>query len=177
MLITGVTLTGTAWQAVRSHELENAQMLGESGTSLAAESLLVFGLFATLAAAWAVRGGIQRAGEEQSPTEQVISRRAPWVIIVLGLVLSLAVYELLHSNFKASIRQRFDDAAEDSATSIANDLALYVDSLQHIRSQYAASNQISREEFRLATEYDLHRFPGLVSIQWAPLISQERRAG
>ena len=163
--------------AVRSHESKNAEMLGEFSTSIAAESLLVFGLFATLAVVWALRGSIAGAREEQSLTEQVISRRAPWVIIVLGLVLSLAVYELLHSNFKASIRQRFDDAAEDSATSIGNNLALYVDALQHIRSMYTASNEISRDEFRLATGYDLHRFPGIVSIQWAPLVSQEQRAG
>ncbi len=176
VLITGVTLTGTAWQAVRSHESKNSEMLGELSTSIAAESLLVFGLFATLAVVWALRGSIAEARAEQSLTEQAISRRAPWVIIVLGLVLSLAVYELLHSNFKASIRQRFDDAAEDSATSIANNLALYVDALQHIRSMYAASSEVSQDEFRLATGYDLHRFPGIVSIQWAPLVSQQQRA-
>ncbi len=176
MLITGVTLTGTAWQAVRSHELEIAQMLGEQGSSMAAESLLVFGLFATLAGVWVVRDSIRMSGDRRPVTDQVTSQRAPWVVIVLGLVLSLAVYELLHSNFKASVRQRFDDAAEDHAISISHALALYVDALQHIRSVYAASSTVSRDEFRLLTEYNLQRFPDIVSIQWAPLVSQGQRA-
>lgn len=177
IMIAGVTLTGTAWQAVRAHELVIAEMLGERGNSIAAESLLVFGLFATLAGMWVVRGKVQESRKHESMMDRATSQRAPWVVIVLGMVLSLFVFELLHSNFKASVRQRFEDAAEDHATSISHALALYVDSLQHIRSAYDASDTVDRDEFKRLTRYDLERFPGVVSVQWAPLVSHQQRAG
>lgn len=59
VLITGATLTGTTWQAAYSHELEMLKTVGR-GSGLATESLLVFGIFTTIAAALALRSSIHQ---------------------------------------------------------------------------------------------------------------------
>jgi PAS domain S-box-containing protein len=173
ILIAGTTLTGTSWQAVRSHQLQLALTLGEEGSGFAGESLLLFGIFATLGAAWAVRGNLLASREQQA---EVTSRLAPWAIIVLGVVLASAVYELLHTSFQASVRTRFDSAADDHGNSIGHGLELYVETLQTIRSVYSASEFIDRYEFREVTRRDLKRFPGIISLQWAPRVSRAQRA-
>jgi PAS domain S-box-containing protein len=172
--IAGFTLTATAWQAVRSHELEVAASLGEPGTSLAAESLLVFGLFTTLALAFTVRNNVQRAANDRS-SQDTTPRLTPWMIIALGMILSITVYQLLHNNFKAGVRARFHAAAEGHAESINHGLALYVEALQYIRSVYSASGEVSREEFKAVVAHNLERFDGVVSIQWIPRISGSDR--
>ena len=49
----------SAGQSLAALVVRIAEMLGERGASMAAESLLVFGLFATLAAIWLVRASVQ----------------------------------------------------------------------------------------------------------------------
>ncbi|NRB37153.1 MAG: response regulator [Pseudomonadales bacterium] len=174
--IAGATLTGTAWYAIHTHERQMVEAVGtEKFTSFAAESILVFGVFATLLAVLAIRTSILDNQAKRRVVGQFSPHLAPWAVVVLGVVLAISVFQLLHSNFQARVHQRFAAAVEHHGKSISQGLSLYVEVLHHIRSGYVASNFVSREEFNLLTDYDLQRFPGVLAIQWAPMISGSDR--
>ena len=169
--ITGTTVSFASWQAMLVHEQGMVAMMGAEGKSYADESLLIFGLLFTLALAVSAR----TTGKADSEKRKVERVYAPYVVIVLGLLLSLSLYGLLETNFQASVKARFDSEARNHAEAIEQGFETYLETLYHVRSSFDASSFAGRDEFRVLTRRDLQRLPGLTALEWVPLVLDRDR--
>ena len=172
VFISGSGLSLGLWQALDTYDHNLALSFGESTHSYAAETLLVFGLLLTLLASWLVR---EKVMAQFSDTQRIIGQNVPWSVVVLGGILSFALMQLLEGNFKSHVQARFEAASASHAKSIQQGINSYLDVLYHIRSAYYASSSVSPEEFQIYTERDLELFPGIISLQWTPYITAEKR--
>ena len=122
----------------------------EEATTHGSTSMLLFGLLATFALSFAV----WRRASKPVSTREGGRAYAPWVVLLLGAVLSLAVYLLLDKTHRAKERLRFDATLVDYGKTLERGLSDYLDTLYHIRSALAVSPRISREEFHRLTRWD-----------------------
>ncbi|QIZ76717.1 response regulator [Ferrimonas lipolytica] len=171
VLIAGITITTSLWQAVRAHERSLETLLGERAHGFAGVNLIVFGAVATLSLLLYVKKQTNSDAKAWAPAR----RFASWLVIIMGLVLSVALLEVLHGNLRANVKQRFEHAAESHGKSLQQGFLPYVEALYHIRTAYHSSSFVTQNEFKLFTERDLERLPGVLSLQWAPLVEHRRR--
>jgi PAS domain S-box-containing protein len=169
--ITGFTMTFVMWQALIAQEQRLINELGAHSANYADEGLLVFGVLLTLVLAIQVRT-VTRAG--------LVGRAAggawaPYVVIVLGALLALSLYSLLKTSFEASIKLRFESEVRNHGEAIERGVEAYMETLYHIRSIFDASNFIDRSKFRRLTKRDLQRLPGIMALEWVPLVFDHER--
>jgi len=168
--LASLTITGAIWQAVNSYEAKLTDVLDDSFMH-AGESLLLFGLIATLSLFISIRRQITQPESKLKMT----GTYAPMVVIFLGILLALALYQVMDKNDRVNQKIRFDATAIEHGKSIEYGLSTYINTLYHIRSTYAASVHVSRDEFKRLTEWDLQRLPGILSLQWAPMVYHSER--
>ena len=174
--IFGLTLTLMVWRAMSNFEAQQIIALGYSHGRFVADTLLVFGFFATLAGVLAIRTSILNNYSELNEKGQFSPHLAPWTVILLGMILASSVHQLLQNNFKVNTRLRFEASAHQFSQSIKQGLALYESTLTNIRTNYRASSAISNKEFNMIAEYYIEKFPGILSVQWLPYIDRTSRA-
>ncbi len=167
--IGGITVTGGVWQAMRSYEMEMAQTLGESGMAFADKSALAFGILGTLFLTLLVRQRIARA----SGAKAKFLNCTPWVVLFLGLMLVLALSQVLQGTFKTNVKTRFDAAVLDQGKSLQRGIVPYLEAMQYIRSAFYATGALSKDEFRVFSQRSLEQLPGILSLQWVPVVSHE----
>ncbi|MFQ5642279.1 MAG: response regulator, partial [Thiogranum sp.] len=169
VIITGMTFTLAMWQALRANEHRLITEMGLAAKNAADEGFLLFGTLVTLALAWRLRISGSRDSAERD------AMYAPWVVIALGTLLSFSLFSLLQENHKAGVRNAFESAAANHSDAIQFGVKSYLESLYHIRSGFNASSFIDRAEFRLLVERDLQQFPGLIALEWLPLVLDKDR--
>ena len=168
VIITGMTFTLAMWQALRANEHRLVTEMGLVARNAADEGFLLFGTLVTLALAWRLR----RSGADNA------ERRAlyvPWVVIALGALLSFSLFSLLQENHKVSVRNAFETAVANHSDAIQFGVNSYLESLYHIRSAFNATSSVDRSEFRQLVEHDLQQFPGLIALEWLPLVPGKDR--
>ncbi|WP_019028038.1 response regulator [Colwellia piezophila] len=175
LAIFGLTLSLMIWQAMSSFEAQQLATLGDSHGRSVADSLLVFGIFSTLAGVLALRTSILNNYSELNEQEQFSPHLAPWTVIVLGIILASSVHQLLQNNFKINTRLKFDASAQQFSQTISQGLALYEDTLTNMRIIYRASDVINYDEFNVIAEHYLEKSPGILSMQWLPYIDRNAR--
>ena len=175
LAIFGLTLSLMIWQAMSSFEAQQLATLGDSHGRSVADSLLVFGIFATLAGVLAIRTSILNNYSELNEKGQFSPHLAPWTVIVLGIILASSVQQLLQNNFTINTRLKFEASAKQFSQIISQGLTSYSDTLSNIRTTYQASNAIDYEEFTVIAQHYLAQSPGILSIQWLPFIDQNSR--
>jgi PAS domain S-box-containing protein len=166
--ITGLTITFALWQALSAKEQRMVSAMGEDAANFSDEGLLAFGILLTLALAFRARA-LARAGRWGG------GAYASYVTIALGALLAATLYSLLHTNFKSSVKQRFDGAALSHVEAIEHGIDAYLETLYNIRSYFDASAFVKREEFRILVNRNLERNPGIVAIEWIPHVSGQQR--
>ncbi len=166
--IFGLTCTGTMWQAILSHERALVDTAGVQ-MGYAGDSMLIFGLLATLAAVMMIYQSRSKGSAE--PKKNLHLRHL--IVGVLGVVLAVSIYQLLHTNFQARVKQEFQSEVKHRGRAVIQALTLYLEVLHHARTLFISSNEVSRLEFQLMAQNELERYPGIRSIHWLPKISAE----
>ena len=109
IVITGFTVTFALWQALSAQEQRMVGEMGDGAANFSDEGLLVFGILLTIAVAMKVRA-IAKAGRAGRNSGRSY---APYVVIVLGVLLSASLYSLLQAIFESSVKQRFNAAVNN----------------------------------------------------------------
>ncbi len=164
--ITGLTLTGTTWQAINKYEKSLSNTLGDNTTFFASESLLFIGLLATLFLTILTKNTTSTLNSKQ----QMNDNRVPWFVAILGLALSLTLFQIMHVNFKAKVKLSFDAAVLDYGNSLRLNVNPFIDALYDIQTAHTSSQDITRAEFKTFTDRDIQHLPGLISLEWAPVV-------
>ncbi|MGB5299899.1 MAG: response regulator [Thiogranum sp.] len=169
--ITGFTVTFAMWQALVAQEQRLINEMGAHAASYADEGLLVFGVLLTLALAIKARA-VARAGLRARAAG---GAWAPYVVIALGALLAFSLYSLLKTSFEGSVRLRFESEVRNHGEAIERGIESYIETLYHIRAGFDASSFVDRSEFRVLTERDLQRLPGIMALEWVPLVPGHER--
>ena len=169
VIITGMTFTLAMWQALRAHEHQLVAEMGSAARNAADEGFLLFGTLVTLALAYRLR---VRSSKDRTEHHAMY---APWAVVALGALLSFSLFSLLQENHKVTAQNAFESAVANHSDAIQSGVDSYLESLHHIRSGFNASSFVNRDEFRLLVERDLQRFPGLIALEWLPLVFDEDR--
>lgn len=115
----------------------------------------------------------------------VAQPRSLWRPRLLSVALPLSVaftivvlfYVLVSRHEEEAIAARFRSHVETLDRSFARSLNNQTELLWSIRSFFASSMDVNRDEFETFTSRSLMAFPGLLGLSWNPVVdSQERRA-
>ncbi len=179
-IITGLTLTFAVWQELSAYEQKISATLGldSPAAMLGDESILAFGLLLTFLLTFYVRNKVlnQHNGNDvKHVLKKTTSSLTFMVVILLGITLSFTVFQVLHASFKNNVKLLFDAALANHTKSINQGISQYLDGLYDLRASFISSENLTRDEFNKLTSRDLAQLSGVVSIQWAPLISHQQR--
>jgi PAS domain S-box-containing protein len=170
--ITGLTITFALWQALSAQEQRMVDEMGASAANFSNEGLLIFGILLTLVLAFRARTR-DKVGDAGQETSRIY---APYVVIVLGALLSASLYSLLQTSFDSSVKQRFEAAALNHTRAIEYGINSYIETLYYLRSGFDASSTVDRDEFRTLVSRNLLHNPGIMALLWVPKVSTEMRA-
>ena len=170
--ITGLTITFALWQALSAQERRMVSEMGVDAANFSNEGLLIFGILLTLVLAFKARA-LAQAGLAGRRAGRIY---APYVVIALGALLATSLYSLLETSFESSVKQRFDVAVLNHTEAIGYGTEAYLETLYHIRSGFAASSFVDRDEFRRLVRRSLERNPGILALAWVPGVPDRERS-
>lgn len=116
---------------------------------------------ATAASGWeSVRGAFRSA-------------LAPWVVLLIGVPVSLFLFFLIRDSVENLARLQFEREAKDATGVIENRLRSYSDVLYSLRALFASEQPVDRLRFhRFVKSLDLRdRYPGFISLNYAAYVS------
>lgn len=99
----------------------------------------------------------------------------PACVVVLGLILSAAVFATVRSYYIDADRQQFQRDANFHAASFKTGVERHVASLTAIRAFVSASHDVSRWEFSTFANQTLPRNSGFKAVLWLPHVSAAQR--
>jgi len=169
--ITGLTITFALWQALSAQEQRMVGEMGAGAVNFSDEGLLLFGILLTLVLGFKART-LAKAGLAGCRTGRIYVH---YVVITLGALLATSLYSLLETRFESSVRQRFDAAVLNHTEAIGHGIEAHLETLYHIRSGFAASSFVDRDEFRTLVRRSLERNPGIMALAWVPGVSDRER--
>jgi PAS domain S-box-containing protein len=170
--ITGLTITFALWQALSAQERRMVGEMGVDAANFSNEGLLIFGILLTLVLAFKARA-LAQAGLAGRRAGRIY---APYIVIALGALLATSLYSLLETSFESSVKQRFDAAVLNHTEAIGYGTEAYLETLYHIRSGFAASSFVDRDEFRRLVRRSLERNPGILALAWVPGVPDRERS-
>ena len=94
----------------------------------------------------------------------------------LGIALSVVAFGLLLNFERDEIREDFERAATDKASTLETTVAANVEAIEDIRSFYQASRLVERVEFRDFVAHELLEHPGIQALEWIPRVPASERA-
>ncbi len=95
------------------------------------------------------------------------------LLVIFGIVIVFFVMSLNWSNAKA--REDFESNALLAEKNIERELFSYWQELQALKSLYAGSENVERNEFHVFVQGALERNPGIKSMLWVPYIKAQDR--
>ena len=164
--ITGSTITVALWQALAAQEQRMVEELGPQAATLADDGLVVFGALLTVACFFRARRLARTRPEDHKDRRNLV----PLVVVVLGSLLAFSIFNLLNTHFRAAVKSRFETAVTHHVEAIEFGVESYLETLYHVRSGFAASSFIDRDEFAILVSRDAERFEGIQAIAWLPLV-------
>ncbi len=96
---------------------------------------------------------------------------------VVGIAVSVAIYEITDSWGRARALHAFDRQASDHVRVLQHTVSLNIEMTKAVASLFRASERVSRHEFRAFTRPILDRHPGFWAMVWLPRVHDEERAG
>ncbi|MCP4205167.1 MAG: diguanylate cyclase [bacterium] len=100
----------------------------------------------------------------------------PVMVFVVGVAASLLVYSVARNNQRLQVTSRFAQAAGTRASAIRRAFEHGVDTTESIVALFAASEEVSREEFGDFTRPLLKGHPAIQAVSWAPVVPHARRS-
>lgn len=171
MAIFGLVSTLYTSQAIRSYDQMQLTNLGVIQTFSNDLLVLVFGISSTIALTVFVRLNVQ----EKSLQKMIFYDLVPVVIVYISLLLSVTVYVFLHSNFKTSTHQRFHSDFKTQITRLKLGLQKYSDVLFVMKDIFDVSKIVDRDEFKLVSQRNIDRLPGLQGLGWIQKLSPDNQ--
>ena len=104
-----------------------------------------------------------------------ISGRIHYIVIAIGLLLSFISFYYLHQDYKRSVQSRFINTTQERIQNLEVSIASYLEALYTIRSNFDASNNVDRNEFKMMTQHHFERFPSIKALEWVPIVSTTKR--
>jgi len=101
----------------------------------------------------------------------------PYVVLAIGLALSVALHFVIRDNIKGEAELRFERQASDAQHVIEARIHSYADVMYGLRAMFSAA-PISRTEFhRYVTALDIsNKYPGFWSFNYAEYVTQAGKA-
>ncbi|WBV44277.1 diguanylate cyclase domain-containing protein [Pseudoroseomonas cervicalis] len=114
-----------------------------------------------------------------------LSNRARWLrraahgVLLLGLTTTLLLWNAATVSLQRQQQRQFQDATQHASRMLGERLLRSLEVLAGFRALFEVSDQVTRADFhRHARALRLtERFPGVIAVQYAPLVQQEERAG
>lgn len=97
----------------------------------------------------------------------------PTLITFAGIVL---IFDYARAWERHRVGSEFERRANDVSHALGEHLVRYLDVLDTIESYYAASQFVSRQEFRTFVRSALERYPGLAALSWNQRVQHADRA-
>ncbi|WP_428357504.1 CHASE domain-containing protein [Methyloprofundus sp.] len=168
--IAATTITLAFWQALVAQQ--QAQMSFTDYSSLADESVLLFGTLLSLILVYVSRSILLKDSYKKSSTLTY----APLIAVATGLFLGLSLFSVLHHNFQETVYTKFKAAVQSHVKSIEYGITPYLESLYSIRAGFDASSFIDRGEFHNLVARLTRQYPGIIALQWVPRVAKSQRA-
>ncbi|MCB9581955.1 MAG: CHASE domain-containing protein [Polyangiaceae bacterium] len=118
----------------------------------------------------------------EKPTEPLGSstlgsrRHAPAVAtFIVGVLVTLAIFWVRLGDRRAEQKLGFERRAADAASVVVNGLDGPLESLYAIPALFAASDEVTRKDFREFVTGALKRHPGIYAFEWLPWLAQGER--
>jgi len=108
-------------------------------------------------------------------SSQQINRSTPWVVLLVGLLLSYLGFQVTVELENRTIQAEHQDIADLAINALNQELAVSQGILSSISSFFLASTHVSRNEFKLFTETELKKHPSIQALEWVPDVSHELR--
>ncbi|MDD5388892.1 MAG: CHASE domain-containing protein [Gallionellaceae bacterium] len=102
----------------------------------------------------------------------------PWLVLAAALSLTFLVWEHTRKNIEHEAREYFNHRVEQLEAAVANRLLTYQQVLQGGAGLFAASRQVTRDEWRAYVD-SLHlavQYPGILGMGYARLVPTAQRA-
>lgn len=97
------------------------------------------------------------------------------LVVCVGVALSAAAFLAVRTWESQRLRADFEQDAEARIFEFEKMLAANLEALRSIRSFYAASNFVDREEFRTFVEPALSHHPSIQALEWIPRVPASQR--
>lgn len=98
------------------------------------------------------------------------------LVACLGLALSVVAFRAVQASERHGLEDHFEQIARDKALALESSINASVEVLHNIRSLYAASRVVEREEFRSFVARVRKEQPGIQALEWIPRVSASLRA-
>ncbi|HEV2146686.1 MAG TPA: CHASE domain-containing protein [Longimicrobiaceae bacterium] len=111
---------------------------------------------------------IRRPPPRRTPAGADRGAHAPWMVLAVSLLLTVAATLALDAATRDRERMRFENAVEAAVDRIDGRLEVYLTTLRGGAALFAASDSVTPEEFRAYAERleVQRRFPGVQGIGW-----------
>ncbi len=91
------------------------------------------------------------------------------------IVVTIFLFFYVRNLEKERVQQAFIGQAMNYSNAMIENINLYHEILYSIRSFYAASVHVDRNEFNAFTQHNLDRFKGIQALEWIPRVAGENR--
>ena len=109
---------------------------------------------------------------EQTPRGGVHTRRfLPWVILSIGVMLSITSFFLVRDWEEAIVRADFELLARTHTASVYREMFRHIDASEALAGLYAASQEVDSDEFRSFAIGLLKQHGDIQAIMWAPAVT------
>ncbi|HEX7049274.1 MAG TPA: CHASE domain-containing protein [Longimicrobiales bacterium] len=106
-----------------------------------------------------------------------LRRYLPAVLaLFMGLALTGVAFAATRMLVRERVEQQFERRAADVLNTLAAGMSRMVEVLQSIRSFFAASENVTREDFQIFVDEQIARNPGIQAFSWVPRVSAAERA-
>lgn len=100
---------------------------------------------------------------------------APAVVFLTGAAASILIHSAQHSSQRLQVAARFSEAANARASAVRRAFEHGVDTTESIAALFAASDEVTREEFTQFVRPLLAGHPAIKGVSWAPFVPHARR--
>ncbi|MDO9372111.1 MAG: CHASE domain-containing protein [Gammaproteobacteria bacterium] len=99
----------------------------------------------------------------------------PYLVLVIGLGLTVLIWRYETRNVVAEMQTRFDNAVQTTQVWVERRMGRYADALVATRGLFVSSEDVTRDEFRryVANLNLKQRYPGLAAIQYTPRVTPD----
>ncbi|MDH5408888.1 MAG: CHASE domain-containing protein, partial [Gammaproteobacteria bacterium] len=107
----------------------------------------------------------------------ILSNNAPTILaIVIGSLIGIVFYYLILKTEQAKTRENFQNNALDKISDVIRVIEQNVTVPLSLASLFAASNDVTPDEFDVFTQPLLKQYQSLQALQWAPVVSNNDKA-